>query len=59
MDYICILSLSYLRHGFYISHGQTHSPFEQLQDSYFFSLAMMNTLNIKFLHIFLVPTLPQ
>ena len=52
MYYICIMSLSFLRHGIHIhiSRGQTHSPAKQLQDSYFFSLAIMNTLNIKFLH---------
>jgi hypothetical protein len=38
------------RHDLHISHGQTHSPAQQLQVSYFFSLAMMNALNIKFLH---------
>jgi len=50
--YICIISLSYLRHGIHVSHGQTHSPARKLQDSYFFTLAMMNTLNIRFLHSF-------
>jgi hypothetical protein len=48
--YICIISPSYLRRGIHISRGQTHSPATQLQDSYFFHLTMMNTLNIKFLH---------